>query len=73
MTRSYSAPTSFGTNQRRPTLIVSSGSSRRASTAGAIASMFSSVTGRIAICIGSTRPSFLRQAATARTPAAAFS
>ena len=74
MTRSYSAPTFSGTNQRSPTLIVSSGSSRSASTAGAITSMLSSVTGRIAICIGRARPSSLPPAARRRaTPAAAFS
>ena len=72
ITASYSAPTFFGTNQRSPTLIVSIGSSRSAATAAGIASMFSSVTGRIAICIGIGRFSFSRHIATARTPSAAF-
>ncbi len=72
MTRSYSAPTLSGMNQRSPTLIVSSGSRRRASTAGPIASRLRSVTGRIAITIGSLRESFRRQRATARMPASAL-
>ncbi len=55
ITRSYSAPTLSGMNQRRPTLIVSSGRWRSASTAAPMASRFSSVTGRIAITIGSVR------------------
>src|ERR1700693_1319653 len=73
MTFSYSAPTSSGMNHRNPMLIVSSASGRSASMAGAISPMFSSVTGRIAICIGRTRPSSRRHRATAAAPAARLS
>ena len=72
MTCSYCAPASGGTNQRSPTLMTSSGNSRRLWMPASAAPILSSVSGKIASSAGVTRPRRLRQSARALTPAAAF-